>query len=222
MNEKILHQHLDRLLKFREHCDRPDASSVTVQRFLRLALLFARDLMTEDVFRRAMGSGEKGGGVSLLAYRLAQLEPLLEDNWPSDFTYLELQEELFAIAHGDAPRILKRSKKSGKALNSHRQLVMKLQAHAYYKVLGHLDLKASKRQSLIIDSYGITLDAFNKWRQEAKGKLGPEYVESFLSASVRANLLSARMHSAPAAWVTEQTRLAGQIYNEELHTLDEA
>jgi hypothetical protein len=216
MDPDSLHQHLDGLLKLRQHSEREGANGLLVQRFLRQTLLFVRAIMTEGVFLRAMKTGDDGDGLLLLANRIQLLEPVLDSNWPCDFTFKEIVSDLFNIANGDAPRIIKSSGKQGQFRNAHALLELKLDAHAWYKVLGRLGLKASERQLIIIEGYGVTLDAFNKWRREAKTKLSSDYVERYLVTAVDAKLFEATMKADPMAWAGEQARIAGASYKQEL------
>jgi len=216
MDETTIHLYLDSILKLRPHCQREDASGETIQEFLRLSLMFVRDIMTDDVFRRAMRTAENGQGLLLLANRVAQLEPLLADEWPEDFTFSDLKEELFAIANGDAPRIIKSEGKQGRFRNAHALLERKLECRGWYKVLGELDVRAAERQALVMECYGISNDAFQKWRQEAKDKLGSDYVERFLHDFVRLNTRTAKLQTDPVAWGKLQCLAGGTSYKQKL------
>lgn len=216
MDNGVCHQHLETLLKVRAHCDRDDADPQTVIRFLELALQFVRIVMTDATFSRAMKTAQNGEGVLLLANRLQLLRPILHENWPDDFTFDELVEELFGIAGGDAPRILKGQGKQGKFANAHALVSKKLDAHLWYKALGTMGVKAVDRQSLIIESYAVTYDAFLKWRKEAKEKLTPDYVERYLVSALGSTLSTAALQPNPVQWALEQTRQAGADYRHEL------
>lgn len=213
---EILHLNLDALLKLRASCQQEYASAEAVHQFLRASLLFVRDLMSEEVFRRAMRSGQEGEGLLLLANRFASMEPLLADNWPSDFSFPEMVRELFAIANGDAPRIIKSPPKSGKSLNAHALLELKLEAHVWYKVLDQLGMKAPDRQDVVMGGYGVTKDAFDKWRQEAKEKLGSDYVSRYLVTAVDTRFRQAMSQPDPTSWSKAQARLDGDRYKQEL------
>jgi hypothetical protein len=216
MNEPGLHQLLDVLLRLRRTYDREGASGDSIQRLLKDCLIFARDIMGEDLFRSAMLQGDDGEGLLLLANRFVILKPLLEDNWPCDFTFSEVVNELFAVANGDEPRILKGKGKQGKFGSAHALLERKLEAHLWYKVMGRLGLKAADRQKIIEDSFAITFLTFNKWRQEAVRKLGSDYVERFFHTGIEAKLFSATMETSPALWAKDQTRIAGENYKRTL------
>lgn len=173
--------------------------------------------MTEEVYQRAMRTAEDGQGLLLLANRFAQLEPLLADGWPTDFTYADVVKELYGIANGDAPRLLKGEGKQGKSLNAHALLEKKLEAHLWYKVLGKLGMKAPDRQAVLIDSYGITFDAYNKWRKEAKDKLGRDFVDRYLVTAVNSKLMAAHMEADPLGWSVFEMDAAGAAYKRELN-----
>ena len=189
-----------------------------VQSLLKVCLVFVRQMMTEEIFHRAMRSGKEGEGLFLFANRIAQLEPILGDNWPSDFSFGELRDDLFYIANGDAPNILKRRKKRGKFVHSHSLLEKKLEAVGWYKVLANFRVPAAERQALITGSYASSWDAFGKWKKEARDKLGTDYVQRFLFDFERINSASAASHDDPASWAKEQCREAGRIYQERLWT----
>jgi hypothetical protein len=216
MDELALHKCLDLLLPLRRACLRDGASGEAVQDFLRLALLFVRDLMTEPVFARAMKSAEQGEGLLRLANRVQMLAPIIGDNWPADFTFDDVVNDLFAIANGDAPRVLKSDGKQGRFHNAHALVEAKLDAHGWYKVLGLLKMKAADRQSLIIASYSITLDAFKKWRREAKSKLTGEYVDRYLVTFCDTQMFAAALEPDRVAWAIAQTKAAGGKYRAEL------
>lgn len=222
MDEAIIHDHLDELLKLRRHCQRKGAPAEGVQQFLRAALLFVRSVMTEDVFNRAMRHGEDGEGLLLLANRMGQLQPLLGDGWPADFSYSDLVVELFGIANGDAPRMLLPAGKQGRFPNAHALLEKKLDAHVWYKVLGHLGMKPADRKTLIEAAYGAPPETYNDWRKEARKKLSPDYVERYLVTAVGAQQFRATMHIDPLAWAVEHARAAGQSYRDELRATPSA
>lgn len=217
MREEYLHDWLTALIKMRRRCQQDQPTPALDQEFLRMALLFVRDLMGEEIFQRAMKKGEPGEGVLLFANRVGLLEPLLNDNWPVDFTFCEMLTDLFAIANGDEPRILKSEGRQGKFRNAHRLVEEKLDAHVWYKVLRELGEKAARVQGIVFPSYGITKDAFDKWRQEAADKLTKDYVQRYLVTAVDAKLFTARLQAEPSIWVTEQVRLAGSRYRVELN-----
>lgn len=216
MDEHIIHEHLDAVLKLRGYCQGEDANPESFQRFLQVALGFVRVLMTEDVFRRAMKQGSDGEGLLLFANRVQLLKPLLSDNWPNGFSFDELVDELFGIANGDAPRLLRGHGKQGKFSNAHALVSKKLDAHLWYKVLGALGVKATIRQGLIIEHYAITLDAFLKWRKEAKDKLTADYVERYLVSGLGSSLSLAALQDDPIAWATTMAKQAGADYRQEL------
>lgn len=216
MNEKALHQYLDVLLALRRTCEREGSTGEAVQALLVACLGFIPDIMGKDVFRRALRSGSEGEGLLLLANRFAQMEPLLAENWPSDFTFGDVVKELMAIANGDDPRILKGKSKQGKFGSAHALLENKLEAHVWYKVLGHLGVKAEARRAIIEDNFATTFDTYNSWRREARRKLGPDYVERFLVTAVEAKLFSSALQAEPTSWAKSQTKIAGDIYKNEM------
>lgn len=216
MNESSLHQQLDLLLKMRRNCQHEGSSGQAVQNFLRMSLLFIRDLMSEPVFERAMKRGDEGEGLLLLANRVQLLGPLMADNWPSDFGFDDVVNDLFGVANGDAPRIILSKGKQGKWNNGHAMLERRLDALGWYKVLGQLKVKAPVRQRLITESYGVTLEAFNKWRQEAKSKLTQDYVERYLFSFCASKLLDAKLSSDPVLWTTHQAEEGGALYRAEV------
>jgi hypothetical protein len=216
MDDAGIHQYLDILLNLRRTCQREGSSGEATQALLRLTLSFVREIMTEEVFARAMRSGNEGEGLLLLANRFAQMEPLMGDRWPSDFTFQNITEELFAIANGDAPRVLKARGKQGRFGNAHALLELKLEAHGWYKVMGNMGAKAADRQVIVLDSYGVTHDAFAKWRQEGKAKLTAEYFDNFLATFLETQMFAAGQEPEPLAWAAAQTRLAGQRYKDEV------
>lgn len=222
MDESIIHDHLDGLLELRRHCRRDGASGEAVQRFLRAALLFVRDVMTEEVFSRAMRHGDDGEGLLLLANRIGQLQPLLGDGWPADFSYAELVLELFGIANGDAPRILLPAGKRGRFPNAHALLEKKLDAHVWYKVLGHLGMKTASRKMLIEEAFVVTFETFNDWRKEARKKLTPDYVDRYLVTAVGVQQFSATMNPDPLRWAMDRAHAAGRFYRDELRATPSA
>ena len=222
MDEAVIHDHLDGLLKLRRHCQRENAPGEAVQRFLNAALLFVRDVMTEEVFSRAMRHGNDGEGLLLLANRVGQLKPLLGDGWPDDFSYPDLVVELFGIANGDAPRMLLPPGRQGRFPNAHALLEKKLDAHVWYKVLGHLGMKTADRKALVEDAYGAPPETYNDWRKEARKKLTPDYVDRYLVTAVGAQQFSATMHPDPLGWAVRRARAAGQSYRDELRSTSSA
>lgn len=214
-----LHTRLDELLKLRDLCASPLASGLGVQRFLKETLYFARDVMGEDVFRRALRKGIDGDGPLLLANRVAQMAPLIGDNWPDDFAFKAILSELFAVANGDEAKLLKAKRPQGQSRNAHALLEIKLEAHAWYKVLGEYTRSAGSRLDLFCEVYGITADAFQKWRQEARRKLGADYVDRHLVSSVEAKHTSASFEAKPAEWVRHQIEKAGMGYKAELRRM---
>lgn len=211
-----LHKYLDVLLALRRTCEREGFSGEAVQALLAECLRFVVDIMGKDVFRRAMRSGQDGEGLLLLANRFAQMQPLLADNWPGDFAFNDLVQELFAIANGDEPRILKGASKQGKFGSAHALLERKLEAHIWYKVLGHLGLKAALRRDLIEESFATPFDTYNSWRREGRRKLGSDYVERLFVTAVAAKLFAASLEADPILWATGETRAAGGRYRREL------
>lgn len=172
--------------------------------------------MTEPVYRRAMRAAESGEGLLLLANRFAQMEPLLADGWPDDFAYSEIVQELFSIANGDHPRLLKGSGKQGKSIHAHALLEERIDAHVWYKVLRNFGSNAPEVQSIVFQSYGITSEAYNKWRQEASKKLGADYVRRYLVTAVATYSAEASAHSEPLMWIISMIRKAGDSYKTKL------
>jgi hypothetical protein len=212
MDEAGAHQWLDILLNLRRTCEREGYTGEAVERLLKECLVFVRqDIMGEEVFRRALPQGPQGEGVLLLAHRFLKMEPLLAEAWPSDFTFQEMVEELFAIANGDEPTILKGKGKQGKSGNAAAQLERKMDAHLWYKVLRRLGVKASECQAIIEDCF-TPMDTFRKWRGEAIKKHGLNYVEWFFLAGLQGKLLEAAMQPDPQDWARRQTKIAGDRY----------
>lgn len=216
MNDENAHQFLDLLLKVRRNCQRSGAPSEALQSLLRDCLTFVRDIMTDELFIRAMRTGDEGSGVMLLANRIALLEPLLTDNWPSDFSFDDLKEEFFAIANGDAPRLLNSKGKQGRFSNAHALLERKLEALAWHKVLRDLGLSASDRDWMLMGYYGISSSAPADWRKEARRKLGPEYLDDYLVESLQTKRFNAAQQKDPVAWAKDQVRAAGDNYKQKL------
>ena len=215
MDEQRLHQFLDVLLPLRRACQRPDASGEVIQRFLADTLSFVRLIMTEDVFRRAMRSADEGEGLLLLANRVAQMEPLLADNWPDDFSFDDVKRELFAIANGDQPSLLSNKGVRGRDWNAHALVEHKLECRAWYMTLGRLGVKAPARQAIVTNDYVVTIAAFDKWQAETKAKLGGDYVNRYLHSSVETKLAQAADQHDGAAWAVDQMREAGSAYRRE-------
>ena len=71
-----LFDRLKRTLKLRDRCIEAGLAE-DVQCLLKVSLLFVRQMMTEEVFQRAIRGGKEGQGLLLFANRIAQLEPLL-------------------------------------------------------------------------------------------------------------------------------------------------
>jgi len=216
MEDDDLHAHLDNLLTLRKYQGEADKTGAAALGMLTAALRFARTIMTDEVFNRAMLKADDGDGLFLLANRVQRLAPLLSHDWPAGFTFDELVNDLFAVANGDEPRIIRRDGKQGRFWNAHALVEKKLDAHVWYKVLSELGQGAPARQAAIIEAYGITFDAFNKWRREAQGKLGGDYVARYLVTAVDAKALAARSEPDPVAWALQETRTAGDAYQREL------
>ncbi len=213
----VLHQHLDAVLRAREHCLSENPTPGSAQKMLKMSLGFLRILMTDELLDKAMMRGGDGEGLLLFAHRVQILQPLLKNNWPNDFTFEEMIGELYAVAHGDAPRIFQGKGKQGKFRNSHALVTLKLDAHLWCKVLGELGVKATVRQSIFIDHFGVTMEAFQKWRKEAKDKLTPDYVNRYLVSGLGSALSMAAFQKEPIAWAMEQIAAAGISYQKELN-----
>lgn len=216
LDEETLRQHLENIFLLRRQCLRDEPDPISILNFLEVALGFVRLLMSEGVYRRAMKSAAEGEGPLLFANRVQLLKPLMGGNWPADFDFDELVNELFAVANGDAPRMLKGQGKQGKFSNAHALAEKKLDAHVWYKVLGRLGLKAAPRQNLISEHYNVADGAFQKWLQELKRKLGADHVDRYLVTAVRGSLSRASMQDDPVEWAIGQTALAGASYRAEL------
>ena len=214
-DDKMLHQQLDLILKYRSHCFKADVTPEVIQRLLRMSLLFARDIMTDEIFRQAMGKGEVGQGLHLLAHRVARLEPLLCDDWP-DFGFDELKADLFAVAQGDQAQVILPVGTSGKKTNAHRLLKLKIEAHVWYKVLRLLGMKAALRQELVHGSFGVTSSAFTYWRREFKQKHPNEDFDHVVATLGVERVMAARATAVPMHWAVEQTKKSGKKYIREM------
>lgn len=216
MDDHVAHQHLDSLLRLQKTCARAGASGEAVQALLRQSLLFVRDLMTDEVFDRAMRKGDDGEGLLLLANRVQSLKPLLGSNWPNDFSFDDIINDLFGIANGDVPRVIRSRGEHGLRINAHALLEKKLTAHGWYKLLGKLKMAAPLRQGVLLEDYGVTIDAFNAWRKEARSKLTTDYVDRYLESFVRLQGAMALAEHDPVLWATAQFRLSGAAYKDEM------
>jgi len=173
---------LSTLLESRKRIEEVGASETGALLNLWSVLRFARSVMGETAYSLAMKQGGDGDGLGLLAHRLQVIAPFMEGDWPADFTYGAVVEEVYAVAGGDVPYIFaQRDKVQGKRRNAFRLAVCKLNALVWYEALQRRGLSAGKSQSLIAGAFNSSWPAIQKWKAECIERLSQrEYDQAMI------------------------------------------
>ncbi|WP_156363714.1 hypothetical protein [Sphingomonas sp. Leaf357] len=158
---------------------RPEAA----QRLLAVALEIATTIVGVDALDDAMMRADDGDGMLLLANRLPLLRPLIDRNWPSDFSYDALIREAFAVAGGDEPNLFLKFRQSvkGRSPSAFAEAEWQIKALGWERLLKRRGVRTSDRQAMVGLAFKTAWGSIMKWQKACVTKFGQTEYDAIMA-----------------------------------------
>lgn len=200
-----------------------DARDHAARRLYYAATMVVWDIVGTEAFDLVYGEAtaetDSVTGLQLLAQRTWMASQVFPSDRLSDpYSLSSASAELRSMAHGDAPKALKRPPgKKGKLTNAYRLAHHQLPALCWVRFLRENGGSPAESQIMVTKAFGATWDAVSRWTTPIKKAYGRDFLERELELAGKG--LSAYVGligTKSAEQVQAALTLAGTKYQAEL------